>query len=215
MPSARPPLMETSENTATPSPAPAPANGTASSRRRSGRERRAPEKFQPEVTIAPKRKRGDEDDENHDPDIGEDADAAMSDNVDEDDDDDDDQDGAEDSPDEEEQRAARRQKKKKGASQPSRAKKPAAKKPKINGTAPATAQSISVGLPSRPKPKKSARVVSGDKRDGSGVYGKDSQCGRVITHTDAKQRTSSGLATMLTMLRAGGTKNTEQIMKRP
>lgn len=161
---ARPPLMETSENTATPSPA--PANGA--SRRRSGRERRAPEKFQPEVTTAPKRKRAEdeEDDENHDPtDAAADEDEAMS-------DDDDDDDAAEDSPAEEEQRAARRQQKKKGASQAPRAKKPAAKKPKINGAAPpATADSISVGLPSRPKPKKTARVVTGDKRDGDGVYG--------------------------------------------
>lgn len=166
MPPARPPLMETSENTATPSPA--PANGA--SRRRSGRERRAPEKFQPEVTTAPKRKRAedDEDDENHDPtDAAADEDEAMS-----DDDDDDDDDAAEDSPAEEEQRAARRQQKKKSASQAPRAKKPAAKKPKINGAAPpATADSISVGLPSRPKPKKTARVVTGDKRDGDGVYG--------------------------------------------
>lgn len=159
--------METSENTATPSPA--PANGAT--RRRSGRERRAPEKFQPEVTTAPKRKRAedDEDDENQDPD-----DAAAADE-DEDMSDDEDDDSAEDSPDEEEQRAARRQQKskKKGASQASRVKKPAAKKPKINGAAPAaaTAQSISVGLPSRPKPKKSARVVTGDRRDGDGVYG--------------------------------------------
>lgn len=165
--------METSENTATPSPA--PANGAA--RRRSGRERRAPEKFQPEVTSAPKRKRAedDEDDENQDPD-GEDAAPA-----DEDEDmSDDDDDSAEDSPDEEEQRAARRQQKskKKGASQASRAKKPAAKKPKINGAAhpAATASSISVGLPSRPKAKKTARVVTGDRRDGDGVYG---ECRRV------------------------------------
>lgn len=160
--------METSENTATPSPA--PANGAA--RRRSGRERRAPEKFQPEVATAPKRKRAedDDDDENQDPDQ-----AAAAADEDEDMSDDDDEDSAEDSPDEEEQRAARRQQKskKKGASQPSRAKKPAAKKPKINGAAPAaaTAQSISVGLPSRPKPKKTARVVTGDRRDGDGVYG--------------------------------------------
>lgn len=165
--------METSENTATPSPG--PANG-ASSRRRSGRERKVPEKFQPEVTIAPKRKRDDGDDEeNHDPENGDqhdgDDDEDMSDDVEDE----------EDSPDEEEQREARRQqKKKKSASQSSRAKKPAAKKPKINGTAPpATAQSISVGLPSRPKPRKTARVVAGDRRDGDDVYGEYTRARRV------------------------------------
>lgn len=157
MPPTRPPLMETSENTATPSPAP------AATARRSGRERRAPEKFRPEVTSAPKRKRGEDDDddvENHNPDAAEVEDEAISDED-------------EDSPDEEEQRAARRRSKKKGASQASRSRKPAAKKPKINGAAPATAQSINVGLPSRPKPKKTARVVTGDQRDGDGVFGKE------------------------------------------
>ncbi|KAF3770730.1 STAG-domain-containing protein [Cryphonectria parasitica EP155] len=160
MPSARPPLMDTSENTATPSPAP------ASTARRSGRERRAPEKFQPEAGAASKRKRGEDDDddvENHNPA----ADDEESDEMSEDDDSD-----GEDTPDEEEQRAARRQKNKKGASsQPSRSRKPAAKKPKINGAGPAgVAHSNSVGLPSRPKPKKTARVVTGDHRDGDGVY---------------------------------------------
>lgn len=139
--------METSENTATPSPAPA-------ARRRSGRQTRAPEKFQPETTIAPKRKRGAQDEEddveNHDPE----------------DDEEESSEDPEDSPAEEE----RSRPKKKPASQPSRAKKPALKKPKVNGTAPAGA-SMSIGLPSRPKPKKIARVVTGDARDGDGVYG--------------------------------------------
>lgn len=140
--------MDTSENTATPSPAPA-------ARRRSGRQTRAPEKFQPETTIAPKRKRGAQDEEddveNHDP---------------EEDDEESSEEDADDSPAEEE----RARPKRKTASQPSRAKKPAAKKPKINGTAPAEAP-MSIGLPSRPKPKKTARVVTGDARDGDGVYG--------------------------------------------
>lgn len=148
--SVRLPLMETSENTATPSPAPA-------ARRRSGRQTRAPEKFQPETTIAPKRKRGaqdgEDDVENHDP---EDEDEEPS------------EEDPEDSPAEEERA---RPKKKKTASQPSRPRKPALKKPKINGTATSGA-SISIGLPSRPKPKKTARVVTGDARDGDGVYGK-------------------------------------------
>lgn len=150
------PLMETTENTATPSPAP-----TADTRRRSGRERRIPDKFQPEITIAPKRKRADEDDvENQNPDdhVPEDEDMPSP---------------SEDeaSPDEEEERAARPKRKKPTASRPSRPKKPAAKKPKINGTAPASSPSITVGLPSRPKPKKTARVITGDARDGDGVYG--------------------------------------------
>lgn len=160
MPSVRLPLMETSENTATPSPTP------AATARRSGRERRAPEKFRPEAPIAPKRKRGDDDDddaENQQPAVeGEgDDDEAMSDGN-----DDDDAEG--DSPDEEEERAARRQKKRNGASRTR--KPPAAKKPKTNGTAPAQSMSI----PSRPKAaKKTARVVTGDRRDGDGVYGED------------------------------------------
>lgn len=155
------PLMETTENTATPSPAP-----TADTRRRSGRERRVPEKFQPEVTIAPKRKRGsDEDDvENQNPDEDDDVDEDEDEDMPSED---------EASPDEDEERAARPKRKKPTttSSRPSRAKKPAAKKPKINGTAPANAPSITVGLPSRPKPKKTARVITGDARDGDGVYG--------------------------------------------
>ncbi|KAJ4388596.1 cohesin complex subunit [Gnomoniopsis smithogilvyi] len=150
--------METSENTATPSPTP------AATARRSGRERRAPEKFRPEVTVAPKRKRGDDDDddaENQHP-AGEgdgDEDEAMSDGNNSDEAEDD------DSPDEEEERAARRQKKRNGASRTR--KPPAAKKPKTNGTVPAQSMSI----PSRPKAaKKTARVVTGDRRDGDGVY---------------------------------------------
>lgn len=148
MPPVRLPLMDASENTATPSPAP-------TARRRSGRQTRAPEKFQPEPTIAPKRKRGAQDEEddaeNHDP---------EEDHVDLSEEDVEESSAEEDRP----------RTKKKPASQPSRAKKPAAKKPKINGAGPIKS-SISVGLPSRPKPKKTARVVTGDARDGDGVYG--------------------------------------------
>lgn len=157
--------METSENTATPSPTP------AATARRSGRERRAPEKFQPEANIAPKRKRDDadpdadgDDDENQDP-AANAANAADDNNHDEPMTDDADED--EDSPDEEEKRAARRQQKKKSSAVRAR-KPPAAKKPKINGSAP----SRSVSIPSRPKAaKKSVRVITGDRRDGDGVYG--------------------------------------------
>lgn len=196
------PLMETTENTATPSPAP-----TADTRRRSGRERRVPEKFQPEITIAPKRKRGDEDDvENQNPD---------EDDVDEEEDEDmPSEDEA--SPDEEEERAARPKRKKPTASsRPSRAKKPAAKKPKINGTAPANAPSITVGLPSRPKPKKTARVITGDARDGDGVYGEYILHIRVEQHADAKQLIYLDPVTIPTRLRADGTRNTKPTTKRP
>ncbi|KAK7749720.1 cohesin complex subunit [Cytospora paraplurivora] len=139
--------MDASENTATPSPAP-------TARRRSGRQTRAPEKFQPEPTIAPKRKRGAQDEE----------DDVENHNPEEDDDDLSEEDVEESSAEEDRPRT-----KKKPASQPSRAKKPAAKKPKINGAGPIKS-SISIGLPSRPKPKKTARVVTGDARDGDGVY---------------------------------------------
>ncbi|PSR81220.1 hypothetical protein BD289DRAFT_45045 [Coniella lustricola] len=179
MPPARPPLMETSENTATPSPAPAAAA------RRSGRERRMPEKFQPEVVVAPKRKRAvdDEDDddaENHNPEAGEgdgnDQDEEMTDDL---GDEEDNEDEDVDSPDEEERRAARRPKKKasnnnKKATSNAVRRKAAFKKPKINGAtleSGGVAQSINVAdLPSRPKPKKTARVVTGDRRDGDGLY---------------------------------------------
>lgn len=190
--------METSENTATPSPAP-----TADTRRRSGRERRVPEKFQPEVTITPKRKRGDEDDvENQNPDeeVEEDDDMPSEDEA---------------SSDDEGERATRSKRKKSTASRPPRAKRPAAKKPKINGTAPASAPSITVGLPSRPKPKKTARVITGDARDGDGVYGKYTPLIRVELCADAKQPTYLGLVTPKTMLRAGGTRNTNPTTKRP
>lgn len=196
--------METSENTATPSPTP------AATARRSGRERRAPEKFRPEVTVAPKRKRGDDDDddaENQHP-IGEgdgEEDEAMSDGEDDEDN---------DSPDEEEERAARRQKKRNGAS---RARKPpAAKKPKTNGTAPTQSMSI----PSRPKAaKKTARVVTGDRRDGDGVYGEvmsRNEIARENRFADAinSKLTFSDRATTPMTSRVDGTRNTGQTTRR-
>lgn len=180
MPVVRLPLMDTSENTATPSPAPA-------SRRRSGRQTRVPEKFQPEITIAPKRKRGEHDEEddveNHDPE-GEEVDEESS------------EDDADDSPAEEERA---KPKKKRTASQQSRAKKPATKKPKINGAGPGAA-SITLGLPSRPKAKKSVRVMTGDRRDGDGVYGELwKYLGARTTSIDTMQRTYSDLAILQTM----------------
>lgn len=194
--------METSENTATPSPAP-----TADTRRRSGRERRVPEKFQPEITVAPKRKRGDEDDvENQNPDEQDEVDDPDEDMPSDED---------EASPDEEEERASRPKRKKPTASRPSRAKKPAAKKPKINGTASTNAPSITVGLPSRPKPKKTARVITGDARDGDGVYGDSTPPVRVNSYADANQLISSVPVMPPTLSRADGTKNTNPTTKPP
>ncbi|KAK1538642.1 STAG domain-containing protein [Colletotrichum paranaense] len=117
-----------------------------SSRRRSGRVVRAPEKFSPEPVTAPKRKRHDDDDEgNDDDDIL--SDATMSDAADSDED-----------------RPRARPKKRSGASQGSRARKPAIKKPKTNGVAPS---GHSASLPSRPK--KSVRIATAD-RQAEGLY---------------------------------------------
>ncbi|KAJ0160809.1 Cohesin subunit psc3 [Colletotrichum tanaceti] len=120
-----------------------------SSRRRSGRVVRAPEKFSPEPVTAPKRKRGpelDEDDEGNGDDEPE-TDATMSD--------------ADESGDD---RPRARPKKRSGASQGNRVKKPATKKPKTNGVAPS---GHSASLPSRPK--KTVRIAAADKQ-GEGLY---------------------------------------------
>ncbi|GJC93835.1 STAG domain-containing protein [Colletotrichum higginsianum] len=120
-----------------------------SSRRRSGRVVRAPEKFSPEPVTAPKRKRGpehDEDDEGNEDDEPE-TDATMSD--------------ADESGDD---RPRARPKKRSGASQGNRVKKPATKKPKTNGVAPS---GHSASLPSRPK--KTVRIAAADKQ-GEGLY---------------------------------------------
>jgi hypothetical protein len=156
MPPARPPLMESSENVGVASSSPAPAASAAdpASRRRSGRVSRAPAKFEPDATTT-KRKRGaaghdDEDggdEENEVPDLTEDV-------SDEEDDEDDDGSGA----------APRQQRRKKGPQARGGARKPAAKKPKINGTAMSHASS----LPSRPK--KTTRVAI-DVQGGNGLYG--------------------------------------------
>ncbi|TDZ51645.1 Cohesin subunit psc3 [Colletotrichum trifolii] len=120
----------------------------SSSRRRSGRVVRAPEKFSPELQTAPKRKRGadvdDDDDEIDDEDPL--SDATMS-------------DGA-DSPDE----RPRARPKKRSAAQGSRVKKPATKKPKTNGVGPSA---HSASLPSRPK--KTVRIAAVDKQ-AEGLY---------------------------------------------
>lgn len=157
------PLMETDDNNATSSPASAPDN----SRRRSGRVVRAPQKFSPEENssqndhASSKRKRGrdrdEEDAENDTP--AEDDGEELSDP--------DDQDDIE-----EEEEQTSRSKKSKSKQKP-RPKKPAAKRAKVNGSAPIETGSAplapAVRLPNRPK--KTARVVIVHP-DGDGLYGK-------------------------------------------
>ncbi|ORY71814.1 STAG domain-containing protein [Pseudomassariella vexata] len=163
MPSTRVPLMESSDNNASPSPSAA----EATRRRTSGRVVRPPQKFSPEVTSSrngkstSKRKRvtenDDEDAENEAPDA--DLSSELSELDDGDDDDDDDESAVEE--------PTPRPKKGK-----SRTKKPAAKRAKVNGTAPtgdatASASNGPVRLPNRPK--KTVRVAIA-RRDGDGVY---------------------------------------------
>ncbi len=152
--------METSDNTATSSPAP-----TSSTARRSGRVSKAPEKFSPDAPLASKRKRDadqddddDEDVENESPHEGEDEEEPSPDE------------DAEDSAVDEPKRASK--KKRPASSQASKARKPAAKKPKINGEAAVASDAAPIThaarLPSRPK-----KVVRIDiaRRDGDGLYG--------------------------------------------
>ncbi|KLO79954.1 nuclear protein SA-1 [Fusarium fujikuroi] len=144
------------DNNASPSPDP-----DATTRRRSGRVVRAPTKFTPDTTTQstnPKRKRGDQDDEEEDEeedaeDEAPDSDEEMSNEPDNDSD--------EDHP------APRSRKK---SSQTSRAKKPSAKKPKINGSKPlrpARVTHAAKSLPSRPK--KSVRIEDAAVK-GHGLY---------------------------------------------
>lgn len=140
--------MESEDNNATPSPS------AADARRRSGRVVRAPRKFTEEIQndASSGRKRArddnDEDAENQEPhdSLEEASDEELAEESDDD--------------------LAPRQTK----SRP-RAKKPAAKKPKINGNAPAEAsasQTTSMRLPNRPK--KTVRVAIA-RKDGDGLYG--------------------------------------------
>ncbi|KXX76521.1 Cohesin subunit psc3 [Madurella mycetomatis] len=149
MSSGRLPLMETSDN-ATSSPAP------ISTTRRSGRVTKAPAKFTPDAPTATKRKRNadhDNDDvENESPEeVEEPSDA--------------DDDDAEDTATEEPRRAAK--KKRSSSSQHPKSRKPASKKPKINGDAPGHGPIRSAQLPSRPK--KTVRIAIA-RRDGDGLY---------------------------------------------
>lgn len=144
MQSARLPLRQIMDSNANTSPDP-----DATSRRRSGRVVRAPDKFSPEPATQPiaKRKRdgADEDgDENDVPEL-------------------DDEDSDEVDPDSDDEPAPSRKSQK---SQSKRAKKPTAKKAKINGAQPA-ASNRTVTLPRMPK--RSVRLETGDK--GNGLYG--------------------------------------------
>lgn len=126
--------------------------GATASRRKSGRAVKVPEKFVPDAPstqqapASAKRKRGEEDDENDASEIDEDEEEIEED---------------EESAAEEEVRAAKRK-------QPKKTKKPATKKPKVNGTA-AHEEAPTVRLPARPK--KAKRVAIADK-DVEGLYGR-------------------------------------------
>jgi len=137
----RTPLMDISNNDVTSTPV---ATG---SRRKSGRAVKVPEKFVPDApssqqgSASAKRKRGGEDAENDASDIEEDSDATVE------------------SAAEEEVREIRRKAK--------TTKKPAAKKPKVNGTA-THDKEPQVKLPARPK--KTKKVAIADK-SAEGLYG--------------------------------------------
>lgn len=156
----RQPLMETTDNTATSSPTP------TSTARRSGRVTKAPAKFTPEPTSLSKRKRVSENDDGED---------GENESPEEGPDEDDDPDASE------VEQERQRSRKRKPSSQSAKAKKPALKKPKINGdapsrpqtpaetpaSAPALALNSHASLPSRPK--KSARVAIAQP-EGEGLY---------------------------------------------
>lgn len=122
------------------------------SRRKSGRAVKVPEKFIPDVPssqagpASAKRKRGEDGDED---------DASE---IDDEEEEEDDIDEEEESAAEEELRANKRK--------PTKARKPAAKKAKVNGTS-SHAEAPPVRLPARPK--KSKRVAIADK-DAGGLY---------------------------------------------
>ena len=142
-------------NSVTSSPAP---DADGESRRRSGRVVRAPEKFSPEPqsrSVAPvKRKRGMDQDDDEAENDAPDSDADPS-------DDEDDDDGGDDVPSTDEEVRASRASRRKKSSQPSRARKPALKKPKTNGA------HASTNLPRRPK---TVRIAHGVE-DVNGLFG--------------------------------------------
>jgi len=199
MTSRRQPLMETSDNTATSSPAP------TSSARRSGRVTKAPTKFTPDAPAATKRKRNpdhdDEDAENESPDEMDDVSDANDDD-------------ADDTATEEPRRAAK--KKKSAASQPAKARKPALKKPKTNGDAPAREPIHSAQLPSRPKKTARIAIAQGDAEGLYGVYSWETLCcavcGLLIL---TKQPTFLPLETLPTGSRRNGTTSTRRTSPLP
>jgi cohesin complex subunit SA-1/2 len=135
--------------------------GATASRRKSGRAVKVPEKFIPDVPSSQagpagaKRKRGEEDAENDASEIDEEE----EDEEEEEEEEEDDIEEEEESAAEEEIRANKRK--------PTKARKPAAKKAKVNGTS-THAEALPVRLPARPK--KSKRVAIADK-DAGGLYG--------------------------------------------
>ncbi|KAL1840222.1 hypothetical protein VTJ49DRAFT_705 [Mycothermus thermophilus] len=145
--------MDTSENQPASSPAPSLA-------RRSGRVTKPPARYVDDAPQATKRKRAADgedqcaDDESHD----EADDVSESDS---------DGDNAGDDGDDSTVEEPRRASKKKSSSQSAKPRKPAAKKPKTNGTAPAGESVHTAQLPSRPK--KTARIALAHG-EASGLY---------------------------------------------
>ncbi|KAI5862936.1 STAG-domain-containing protein [Durotheca rogersii] len=170
------PLMDTPDNNATSSPAP------DSARRRSGRVVRAPQKFSPDLPSAQnehassKRKRG--------PDRGEED--AENESPAEDGEDDDELSDPEDDDDHVDDEPAPRSKKSKSKQRP-RPKKPAVKRARVNGSAPAEPASAShapaVKLPNRPKKTVRVAIVNSD-RDGlyAEVFGSGNSSDDVAAH---------------------------------
>lgn len=153
--------MESPDNNAT------PTSSAAESRRRSGRVKKAPQKYSPEVEVpATKRKRARENDDDAEED-GENDDVETADSPAEPE-----EGTADDGMDTDESAAeepARPPKKSRA-----KTKKPAAKRAKVNGNAPSPSASTDaavpdVRLPSRPK--KNVRVAIA-RRDGEGLYGR-------------------------------------------
>lgn len=132
----------------------------STARRRSGRVVKVPDKFAPEPSQAlVKRKRDDGEDDDGAPGVDDDDDADENELPELDDEMSDDDQASDDEP-------ARSKRSKKSSSQTQRARKPSAKKPKINGTQPA-ASNHTVTLPRMPK--KSVRLDTSGK--GTGLYG--------------------------------------------
>jgi cohesin complex subunit SA-1/2 len=159
MQSARLPLRQVMDSNANTSPDP-----ESTARRRSGRVVRVPDKFAPDASQAPSKRKRDNGDE------GEDDDGEAENDVDENDVPELD-DGISDDDQESDEEAVRSKKSKKSASQSKRARKPSAKKPKINGAQPA-ASNHTVTLPRMPK--KSVRLDTTGK--GTGLYGMSKHC---------------------------------------